>query len=68
MNELEGYIKKFKSEISRILKDEHKILFMVTTVKYPPEMKKQGYHSKKRGFIIDGKEYYVPNYYQSGGE
>ncbi len=63
IRDLEKYVKKFKNEISRILKDEHKILFMVTTIKYPKEMRMKGYHSKKRGFIIDQKEYYVPNYY-----
>jgi len=62
---LEGYIKRFKSEIARILKNEHKILFMVTTIKYPIEMRRKGFHSKKRGFIIDGNDYYVPNYYNS---
>ena len=63
VKELEAWIKRFKKEISRILKDEHKILFMVTTTKYPKEMRLKGYHSKKRGFIIDQREYYVPNYY-----
>ena len=60
---LEGYLKKFKSLITDILNKDYKILFMVTTVKHVPEMRKQGYQSKKRGFIIDGNDYYVPNYY-----
>lgn len=37
---------------------------MVTAIKYPTEMRKQGFFSKKRGFIIDQKDYYVPNYYE----
>ena len=60
---LEQYIKKFKLLISDILKKDFKILFMVTTVKHDVDMRRKGYQSKKRGFLIDGKDYYVPNYY-----
>lgn len=28
-------------------------------------MRKQGFFSKKRGFIIDQKDYFVPNYYEA---
>lgn len=53
IHELEAYTKTIKTEIQRILQNEHKILFMVTAIKYPVEMRAKGYFSKKWGFMID---------------
>lgn len=65
IHDLEAFTKTIKTRAQEILQSEHKIIFMVTAIKYPPEMRKQGFYSKKRGFIIDQNDYFVQNYYEA---
>jgi hypothetical protein len=40
IHELEAFTKTIKAEIVRILQGEHKIIFMVTAIKYSKELMK----------------------------